>query len=163
MKLFAACRNATLLYMLLLFGTMHCFVADALIEGELLQWHKISLTVAGPQASEEGTPNPFLDYRMQVTFEHPQSKTTHHVPGYFAADGEAANTSASSGNKWRAHLSPDHVGTWTWRVSFRAGSDVAISDQVDGGTPVAEVDGLAGEFEIAATNKRGAIFVPKAG
>ena len=33
------------------------------------------------------------------------------VPGYFAADGNAANTSATSGNKWRAHLSPDKAGT----------------------------------------------------
>ena len=70
MKLFAACRNATLLYMLLLFGTMHCFVADALIEGELLQWHKISLTVAGPQASEEGTPNCSVEKLLDDVNDH---------------------------------------------------------------------------------------------
>ena len=95
---------------------------DATVDGQLLQWHKVTLTIDGPEASEDGTPNPFLDYRMQVKFVHPQTGATFNVPGYFAADGDAANTSASSGNKWRAHLSPDHTGTWNYQVSFRAGT-----------------------------------------
>ncbi len=141
----------------LIFGTEAAVshAADANIDGELRQWHKVTLTVDGPQASEAGTPNPFLDYRMQVTFHHAQTGTTYSVPGYFAADGDAANTSASSGNKWRAHLSPDHVGTWTYKVAFRSGANVAISDQMEAGTSVADVDGLEGKFEIAATNKQG--------
>ena len=129
--------------------------AEIEIAGELRQWHKVTLTVDGPEASEDDTPNPFIDYRMQVTFQHPQTGTKYSVPGYFAADGDAANTSASSGNKWRAHLSPDHVGTWSYKVSFRSGDDVAISDEVNAGNPVTGVDGLAGTFEIAATDKTG--------
>ncbi len=76
--------------------------------GTLMQWHKVTLTIDGPSASETGTPNPFLDYRMNVTFEHPgtTTTTTYIVPGYFAADGDAANTSAASGNQWRVHLCP---------------------------------------------------------
>ena len=129
--------------------------ADATLDGQLLQWHKVTVTVDGPEASEDGTPNPFLDYRMQIKFVHPQTGTTFNVPGYFAADGDAANSSASSGNKWRAHLSPDHVGTWTYSVSFRTGTNLAVSDQSDAGTPVADVDGVEGQFEIGPTDKQG--------
>ncbi|MCG8649136.1 MAG: DUF5060 domain-containing protein [Pirellulales bacterium] len=129
--------------------------ADVSISGELRQWHKVTLTVDGPQASEDGAPNPFVDYRMQVTFRHPASGLTYVVPGYFAADGDAANTSASSGNKWRAHLAPDHAGQWSYTISFRAGPAVAISDDAEAGTAVDAVDGLQGTFQIAGTDKSG--------
>lgn len=139
-------------------NSLVCHAADVDISGELKQWHKVTLTIDGPQASEDGTPNPFLDYRMQVTFRHAETGATYDVPGYFAADGDAANTSANSGNKWRAHLSPDHVGTWTYEVSFRSGEKVAIADQANVGTPVASVDGLSGSFVIAETDKTGRDF-----
>lgn len=126
--------------------------------GEMQQWHKLTLTVDGPQADEGGDPNPFLDFRMQVTFRHEKTGLTYEIPGYFAADGDAANTSATSGNKWRAHLSPDHAGKWTYRVSFRKGAAVAISDDQNAGTAVAAVDGLEGSFEIAKTDKVGRDF-----
>jgi len=125
------------------------------ISGELRQWHKITLTLDGPHASEDGSPNPFLDYRMQVTFRHPKTELTHVVPGYFAADGNAAESSATSGNKWRAHLSPDHTGTWTYSVSFRKGRNVATSDDSNAGSAVSLCDGLSGSFEIAETDKTG--------
>lgn len=128
------------------------------ISGERQQWHNVTLTIDGPNASEDGNPNPFLDYRMQVTFHHPASGLTYRVPGYFAADGDAANTGATSGNQWRAHLAPDHVGTWSYEVSFRQGPNVAISDQSDAGSPVDPVDGLKGEFDISESTKSGRDF-----
>ncbi|TWU28644.1 DUF5060 domain-containing protein [Bythopirellula polymerisocia] len=128
------------------------------ISGELRQWHKVTLTIDGPQASEDGDLNPFLDYRMQVTFRHPASGLTYNVPGYFAADGDAANSSATLGTKWRAHLSPDHSGEWTYTVSFREGPGVAISDDPNAGTAVDSVDGLMGSFEVSSTDKSGRDF-----
>ena len=125
------------------------------VSGELKQWHKVTLTLDGPTASEDGTPNPFLDYRMQVTFRHPATGLTYVVPGYFAADGNAAETSAAQGNKWRAHLAPDHAGTWTYRISFRSGQQAAVSDDPNAGTPVADADGLHGSFDIQKTDKSG--------
>lgn len=74
------------------------------ITGELKQWHKVTLTFDGPVASETAEPNPFLDYRLNVTFTHEGGAKSYLVPGYFAADGDAANTSADSGNKWRVHF-----------------------------------------------------------
>lgn len=129
--------------------------ATASISGELRQWHKVTLTVLGPEASEAGTPNPFMDYRMQVTFQHPATGLTYSVPGYFAADGNAANTSATSGNHWRAHLSPDHLGKWTYQVSFRKGTGIAVSDDANEGEVVSGADGLRGSFTITQSNKSG--------
>lgn len=129
--------------------------ADTVLSGELKQWHKVTLTIDGPHAAEDGTPNPFLDYRMQVTFHHAQTGRTYNVPGYFAADGDAANTSATKGNKWRAHVAPDFAGQWSYKVSFRAGPKVAIADELNAGKPVSGVDGISGNFEISKTDKRG--------
>ena len=69
------------------------------ISGELKTWHKVTLTFDGPEVSEEDEQNPFTDYRLNVTFS--KDNKTYRVPGYFAADGDAANTEADSGNKWR--------------------------------------------------------------
>ncbi len=128
------------------------------VSGELQQWHNVTLTFDGPEASEDGDPNPFTDFRLDVTFVHSETGLSYKVPGYFAADGDAANTSATSGNKWRAHLAPDHVGQWNYTVSFRKGKDVAVSDDGTAGEPVANVDGLKGTLEITATDKTGRDF-----
>ena len=78
------------------------------ITGQLKQWHKVSLTMNGPYAHEQDNqPNPFLDIRMETTFTHSDG-TIFVVPGYFAADGNSSETSAQSGNQWRAHFAPDH-------------------------------------------------------
>ncbi|CAA6679344.1 MULTISPECIES: PKD domain-containing protein [unclassified Lentimonas] len=125
------------------------------IEGELKRWHKVTLTLDGPAASESGITNPFADYRMDVTFHHPESGLTYVLPGYFAADGDAANTSATAGSSWRAHLSPDHTGTWTYQVSFREGPNVAMETSLLAGDAVAPFDGVSGHFVIEETDKAG--------
>ena len=135
--------------------------AAAAVSGELRQWHKVTLTFNGPQASETDTsPNPFTDYRMTVVFTHESGAPRYEVPGYFAADGDAGNTSASSGNKWRAHLSPDKVGRWNWRASFVAGPGVATAPTA-GGKPVPPVDGATGSFDVTASNKTAPDFRAK--
>jgi hypothetical protein len=135
--------------------------AAAQVSGELRQWHKVTLTFNGPQASETDTsPNPFTDYRMTVLFTHESGTPRYEVPGYFAADGDAANTSATSGNKWRVHVSPDKVGKWNWRASFVSGSGVATTPTASG-QAVAPVDGATGSFDVAASNKTAPDFRAK--
>ena len=134
---------------------------SAAISGELRQWHKVTLTLNGPQASEtDSSPNPFTDYRMTVTFTHESGSPRYEVPGYFAADGDAANTSATSGNKWRAHLSPDKTGRWNWRASLVSGPGVAITPAATG-QAVSPVDGATGSFEVTASNKTAPDFRAK--
>ena len=104
--------------------------APSPISGELKQWHKVTLTLDGPFARErDNEPNPFTDLAFNVTFTHESGSPKYAVPGYFAADGDAANTSAESGTKWRAHLSPDKTGKWNYAVSFTKGKHAAL----DGG------------------------------
>jgi hypothetical protein len=131
------------------------------VSGELRQWHKVTLTFNGPQATETDTsPNPFTDYRMTVVFTHESGAPRYEVPGYFAADGDAANTSATAGNKWRVHLAPDKVGKWNWRASFVSGSGVATTPAASG-QAVAPVDGATGSFDVAASNKAAPDFRAK--
>ncbi len=128
--------------------------AGARISGELKQWHKVTLTIDGPFARETGDdPNPFTDYRMEVTFVHESGEPEYVVPGYFAADGDAAESSATEGNQWRAHLAPDEPGRWRYRVSFVKGRLAALEGSLPG-EPVPGADGLEGSFEVAPTDKR---------
>lgn len=123
------------------------------ISGELKQWHKVTLTLDGPFAHERDTrPNPFTDLALNVTFTHESGSPRFTVPGYFAADGDAANSSGESGTKWRAHLSPDKAGKWSYAVSFTKGGGAVSGGK---GSPVKPFDGQAGSFNIGATDKTG--------
>jgi hypothetical protein len=144
-------------------GARRAIAADttggaATATGELKQWHRVTLTFEGPDTSETATPNPFRDYRLDVTFAHAASGETRLVPGFLAADGNAAETSATAGHRWRVHFSPNHPGGWRWRVSLRAGKDVAIADAADVGEAWAPVDGQSGSFVIGATDKQAPDF-----
>ncbi|MCP5520072.1 MAG: DUF5060 domain-containing protein [Verrucomicrobiales bacterium] len=129
------------------------------ITGELKQWHNVVLTLDGPYAQElDDDPNPFTDYALTVTFTHESGTPRYPVPGYFAADGDAANTSVSAGTKWRAHLAPDKAGRWSYAVSFRRGENAALDGS---GVPVTPFDGKAGSFNIEVTDKTGRDFRAK--
>jgi len=146
---------ADLLLAALLLNPFVAPAATPVVSGELKQWHKVTLTLDGPQAKEtDNDPNPFTDYRMDVTFTHESGSPSYKVPGYFAADGDAANTSANSGNKWRAHLSPDKTGKWNYQVSFVKGKQVAVGDGAKG-EAVKDCDGAKGSFTVGATDKNG--------
>lgn len=128
------------------------------LHGEPLQWHRLSLDVTGPETSETATPNPFTDHRLDVTFTHPATGTSLTVPGYFAADGDAAESSAESGNLWRTHFRAPHTGTWNYEVSFRSGTHVATSDDPSENSEATFANGTKGSFEIAASGKKAPDF-----
>ncbi|WP_205761034.1 DUF5060 domain-containing protein [Luteolibacter luteus] len=140
-----------------------CFAATAgaqqqavpVLSGELRMWHKLTLDFAGPWSSETADPNPFTAYRLDVTFIHSATGRRFSVPGYYAADGNAANTSADSGNVWRAHFAPDAAGVWTYIVSFRSGPNVAMEPDRMAGQSAGFCDGESGSFAIMPTDKTG--------
>ncbi len=118
-------------------------------------WHTLIIDFEGPQTSEQAEYNPFTNYRLNVSFRH--EDTEYIVPGYYAADGNAAETSAISGNVWRVKFTPDAVGKWTYKVSFRKGENIAISldskegksysfDGEKGSFMVEENDEITGDF-----------------
>ncbi|MEM1210900.1 MAG: DUF5060 domain-containing protein [Planctomycetota bacterium] len=121
--------------------------ASVVVSDAPMQWHPVTLTLQGPFANEtDTTPNPFTGYRFDVTFTHQSGRPSYTVPGYFAADGNAAETSAKAGNAWRAHLSPDTPGTWAYTTAFH---------RIDGdrATPFAKYHNLRGSFTVAPTDK----------
>jgi hypothetical protein len=128
---------------------------EVTVTGELKKWHKLTLVCSGPATDEKATPNPFMDYRLNATFTHPASGKAYIVPGYYAADGNAANTSATAGNKWHVHFSPDETGDWNYALSFRAGTAIALDPSPASGTSASFFDNNVGSFNIAATDKTG--------
>ncbi|MBM4028478.1 MAG: DUF5060 domain-containing protein [Planctomycetes bacterium] len=123
------------------------------ISGELKTWHKVTITFDGPPTSETAEPNPFTDYRLNATFS--QGDKRYVVPGYYAADGKAAETGADSGNKWRVHFAPCEPGQWNYRVSFRQGAMVAVNEDPQAGASASYMDGETGRFAVAPTDKTG--------
>lgn len=122
------------------------------ISGELKVWHKITLTFDGPSTGEAAIPNPFTDYRLNVTFRKGSKRTV--VPGYYAADGNAAHTSATNGTKWRAHFVTNEPGEWKYEVSFRTGKNISVNADRNAGEPVA-FDGAEGSFTVVPSDKTG--------
>ena len=129
------------------------------IQGELKKWHTIRFLFDGPKCSEtDFKPNPFLDFRLEVTFTNGNKK--YKVPGFFAADGESSETSASSGNKWQVNFVPDEAGVWKYLVSFRGGKDISISNRTDLGTGLPP-NGTTGSFTVTSTDKNAPGFLSK--
>lgn len=127
------------------------------IVGELKKWHKITLEFEGPETSETDEFNPFYNYRLDVTFEHPPSGKNYVVPGYFASDGNAGETGSSSGKIWKVHFRPDEVGEWNYKVKFTKGRWAAIrahKEEASGGF----MDGISGELSIEHSDKTGRDF-----
>jgi hypothetical protein len=112
---------------------------------EVQKWDKVVLDFEGPETSEDAAVNPFTDYRLTVTFTN--GEKAYDVPGFYAVDGNAAETSATSGNKWRVIFRPDEVGEWTYTVSFRKGKNIAIDGDEEAGEPVA-FDGASGIINV---------------
>lgn len=126
---------------------------EVAVSGTLKKWHRVTLTVEGPETGEWATPNPFVDYRLDVTFAHPASNTSYCVAGFYAADGNAAVTGAEAGNKWQVHFTPCAEGEWTYSVSFRTGPKIAAHVQPGDGKSASAADGVTGSFSIAASDK----------
>lgn len=122
------------------------------VSGELKKWHKVTVSFVGPEMSEQAVPNPFLDYRLNVTFS--QGGNRYIVPGYYAADGNASETSATRGPIWRVHFAPDSEGVWAYETSFRRGPGIALSMDPAAGDP-AVFDGASGSFVVGPSDKAG--------
>lgn len=123
------------------------------ISGEQKRWHVITLAATGPVTSETSIPNPFADYRLEATFTHIASGKSYRIPGYYAADGNAAETSATSGDQWHVLFVPDETGGWTYNLSFRTGTDVAVAADPAQGAPGGYFHGASGTLQVTETDK----------
>ena len=121
------------------------------IKGDRILWHELTLIITGPNSGENDSINPFLRYRLDVTFTHQQEKFV--VPGFFAADGNAAETGADHGDKWKVIFRPDDYGLWDYTISFREGNDIAVNDNPEAGRKIS-CDGYSGQFSILPAETR---------
>lgn len=128
------------------------------IWGELKTFHPIRFDFVGPHSSETADPNPFIDYRLNVQFVHEHTGHRLIVPGHFAADGNAAESSATEGNVWRAYFTPPLAGRWRWVANMRQGNFVALTHAVNHARAVEPIDGMKGWIDIEPTDKQGRDF-----
>lgn len=122
------------------------------LNGDFRVWTPVEITFEGPATSEDASPNPFRDYRLNVTFTHSGGGQSV-VPGFYAADGNAAESSATSGNKWRVYFTPDRAGQWRYTASFRTGAGIALSSDTGAGDATS-FDGAHGSFRIGRAHRR---------
>ena len=125
---------------------------SVVVSGELKRWHAVSLTFDGPYAHElDNQPNPFTDYQFDVVFTH-ESGASMQVPGFFAADGNAGETSAQSGTKWRVYFSPILTGKWSYEAKCLTAPNL-IHDETDEAGQVKLLHGVKGSLEVSASDK----------
>ncbi len=131
----------------------------ATLSGQLQTWHKVTLDFTANRSFQEEA-DTFRDYRLDVTFANAATGETIRVPGFFAADGDAANTNATSGDVWRVNFNPPSEGQWTYQASFRNGNDIAASVNPNAGSAT-DFDGATGSFDVRPTDKTGDDFRAK--
>jgi hypothetical protein len=132
-----------------------CGGNSGVVTGELKTWHRICLTVDGPGADEQDEINPFLDHRFDVTFTNGTNSFV--VPGFFAAGGNAGETSATGGTKWRAYFTPNTPGVWHYTAFLRSGKNIAIAEDPSGVQPTV----FSGSFTVSPTDKTAPDFRAK--
>ncbi len=127
---------------------------SGVVSGEMKKWHTVTISFHGPNATEtDSSPNPFLDYRLQVTFTGPGGQT-YDVPGFFDGDGEGGE----SGAVWKVRFSPEAVGRWSYKASFRTGKEIAVSLEPDAGKATG-FDGASGTFTVGGHDPNAAGFL----
>ena len=128
-------------------------------QGDYFQYQPITLDFEIEATSETASINPFLDYRLDVEFYNDSIHFI--VPGYYAADGDAAETSASSGGLWRVHLVPNQPGLWKFKVHFKKGKDIAINDDPYIGEAVVPHHEKQGQYIVLISNTSDDVFSQK--
>ncbi|WP_346881715.1 Ig-like domain-containing protein [uncultured Algibacter sp.] len=113
------------------------------------KWDKIAVSLTLPSNISESNTS-FRNNRMDVIFTAPNGSTIR-VPGFFAADGNAANSNAKQGRIFKAYLRPYQTGSWTYRVLYYTGNNVALRNVNQLPAPIHNITGAIGN--ISNTNK----------
>ena len=111
--------------------------------------HPLTLLFEGPYLSETGDENPFADYRLLVEFTHQNRQFI--VRGFFAADGNAAESSAEDGAVWKVHFTPMLEGSWEYRARLARGAAIGIDRAWDLGETIS-IPNSQGQFFVNPSN-----------
>ncbi len=119
------------------------------------QWHTITLSFDGEETSETADTNPFLDYKLLVDFRHKESQ--YKIRGFYAADGNAAETSATSGSVWQVRFTPDKLGEWSYEATMYKGEGIVLREIGENANEVPLMT-PNGKFMVIPSTKTGADF-----
>ncbi|WP_394746955.1 Kelch repeat-containing protein [Spongiimicrobium salis] len=122
------------------------------------QWHTFSLPFEGPETSETAKDNPFLNYRLSTTFKH--ADTTYTIRGFYAADGNAAETGADKGNIWKVRFTPDRIGEWKYAAVLHHEDSIALKSDLTKGTTI-KMPNNEGVFYVTNSDRDGVDFRAK--
>ncbi len=120
-----------------------------------MQWHTITLSFKGPETSELDQENPFLKYRLNVEFKNEETQQT--MRGFYAADGNASETSSNAGSIWQVRFTPDKVGKWSYSAKLSKGDSIALIDDPNIGETVS-ISNAKGNFMVIKSDKDGDDF-----
>ena len=101
----------------------------------------------GPEVAETDSVNPFVHVRLAVELFGPGG-LRRTVPGFFAADGDAANSSAAAGDQWCVRLREETPGDYTYTVRFGRGDSLALRPLSVAATEAFAADGREGGFRV---------------
>jgi hypothetical protein len=124
--------------------------------GVCYQYETLKLDFTIESTTEIASENPFTDFKLQVEFINGDYKFS--VPGFYSADGNAAETSAESGGVWRVLFVPNHPGNWSYTVSFKKGRDIATSQDNYYGAPVKPHHEKVGTLKVLPFKSDGKFF-----
>ncbi|MFT4537944.1 MAG: hypothetical protein ACI841_004066 [Planctomycetota bacterium] len=131
--------------------------SEGRLDGPLVKWHTLKLTFRGAMMEEsDDAPNPFLDRRLNVTFQGPQGQR-YVVPGFFNGNGQGHGR----GRIWQTNFAPDAPGIWSYVASFRKGNNIAIDLDPAAGEPSSTFDGATGSFLVQARDDQAPGFLSK--
>lgn len=119
------------------------------------KFNTVSLAFKGQETAENAADNPFLNYRLLVDFTHSETKKT--IRGFYAADGNAGETSADTGAIWNVRFTPDKVGDWTYAATLQKGENIALNNDRAIGETVS-ITNARGKFVVVPTDKDEADF-----
>ncbi|WP_371815555.1 DUF5060 domain-containing protein [Erythrobacter sp. JK5] len=95
--------------------------------------HPVMFDFAVAQEFAEADRTTFTDHRLMATFTPVSGGEPIAVRGFFAGDGDAADSGAESGGIWRLHFTPPDAGEWRWSARLAHGEDIAIDLDPDAG------------------------------
>lgn len=122
--------------------------------GERKLWHRIGVAInTSLLLNETSTYNPFLNYRYEVTFTHVVSQATYVVPGHYSGRLDNAD-GGTGGGLFRCYFSPDRSGQWNYKISFRKGTNIAVTANMTG-DPGHTLDTKSGSFTVSPSDKTG--------
>ena len=100
---------------------------------DAIAFHPVTLDFLAPINMLESDPATFTNHRLMVRFTSDSGHPPVTVRGFFAGDGDAADSGAQTGSVWRAMFTPPAAGTWHWTARLATGEDIAIDIDFDAG------------------------------